>query len=348
MLGEGVQELSVFGRKDLHDLAGAADRHLPLVGRDVGGQHRIGLIADRCEPLAGGDVEEHGRTVLHRLATRGEQHAARRAELQHERLPLGKGDGAVALVFRGHQLDRLVGGHRRERCPWAGGQSQHGVGTVGLAWLEGGQVGGHRWWTVVGLRRRRRLEAECAGGCDGAAGILPKARVDPGLDHRDLVGRQSIVVGRHPGVGVLGRDHFQEPAGARTARHHHRAAAAALHDGGIRCEVEPRLLLRVTVALQAVLLENPGDVVVEGDRLGIVGRGWHGGHRHARHDSGCHDEETQAWLHLDRLRMIRMRVRRRRLGGICLALRKDCHYSVQKAARLAVSHGFDSPQGIRA
>ena len=47
VLGEGVQELSVFGRKDLHDLAGAADRHLPLVGRDVGGQHRIGLIADR-------------------------------------------------------------------------------------------------------------------------------------------------------------------------------------------------------------------------------------------------------------------------------------------------------------
>ena len=169
---------------------------------------------------------------------------------------------------------------------------------MGLAWLEVGQVGGHRWRSVVGLRCRRRLEAERAGGRDGTPGILPNTRVDPGLDHRDLIGRQGIVIGRHPRVGILGRDHFQEAAGARTAGHHHHAAAAALHQGGIRGEVEPRLLLRFTVALQTVLLENPGDVVVERDRLRIVGRGRHGGHRHARHDSECHDEKTQAGLHL--------------------------------------------------
>ncbi len=111
------------------------------------------------------------------------------------------------------------------------------------------------------------METEGARRDGGTAGVLSQTAIDPGLEERDLIGRQRVVFGRHPFRGVFGGDDLNDPAGTRPSRHHNRAAGAPFHDGREAGEVEARFLFRFAMALLTMTLEERRDVVVVRDRL---------------------------------------------------------------------------------
>ena len=58
MFADFINQLTVLGAVDAHHLAGAAQRHLRLVGADVGREYAVVLVADFDDALARGHAPE--------------------------------------------------------------------------------------------------------------------------------------------------------------------------------------------------------------------------------------------------------------------------------------------------
>ena len=185
-------------------------------------------------------------------------------------------------LARGGEELRTVGGEgeRGDVAAMAGqrarGRVRRGVEQFDFAVASGGEEFrarrmGERGDGFRGRDFRRKLrdvQRERDGGCGGFC-----AGVDPRFNQRDFSRFQMLLLsGRHELVlALLARaafEKFHEPAVGAFAGDNRRAGVAAFEQRGVGFEHEAALGVLGRVAVEAVLLEERGDVFGEIGRLG--------------------------------------------------------------------------------
>ena len=259
-------------RPDPRHLLGAAERHEPLVGADVGGEHRVEVVAHGAEPPAGLHVPDGHAAALPSHAPAGDHQAPAAAEPHHVGTAFGEGEHTREVERVGaEEKHLLLAAGRHERRPGARRQRRAGI--------RGGGTDGRLEREPPGQRRHRRPHAgrRCPRHLhllrrhgDAALG-LEHAAVDPGLEHRPLRLRDRRRVGGHLRLVVV-VGNAKESAPRRVARRDHLARAAAPHDAGEARDIEPGGLLVGVVARTAPLPEHGERVVNERDRVLPMGR----------------------------------------------------------------------------
>ena len=112
---------------------------------------------------------------------------------------------------------------------------------------------------------------------------------DPRENQLHLSFRQRRLIGRHPRFGVFVRNRLIEQAGTRTSGDHGLPTAAPLEDRLEVLEIQARLLLIVSMTLQAVLPKDRLDVIVVIDRGFLIGEGHRGQTDQSEGDELLHD-----------------------------------------------------------
>ena len=87
------------------------------------------------------------------------------------------------------------------------------------------------------------------------------ACVDPSFENLDLLLRQGVAFGRHPRVGVGGRDFFDQQAVVGISRFNRRTVIAAAADRGRRVQPQFRFLFQRAVAGKTAVPQHRLDVI---------------------------------------------------------------------------------------
>lgn len=293
MFFDGLGLFAGGGVPEFEESGGAAGGDDVEARADVCGEDGVEFLASGEESLAGGDVEGDGDAGFSGDSAADDEVAAFWGEGEGDGVAFGEGEDADEFEgFGVVEEDLALAGDGEEWGPGGGGEGVDGGGAWGEdGWLEQ-HVFGHGW-RAIGFGGWIGAHGGLEFGFRGFAGVgvfvFEEAAFDPFGEDGELVGVEFVAFWRHEGLGGL----FDEgdEFGSWIAGFDDFSAGAAFHGAAEGGEVESALGFVRVVAVEAGLLEEREDVIIEGD-LVLGQEGWgegkdeKGGPEHGGHAKG--------------------------------------------------------------